>query len=197
LQEFLRPAKAREFVAVERIEADPARLDGVDEFFLLLRRGLLQVTVDRPEDLNIPLKLRPGRVVGGLLRRLNRLLVVPPVCLLDVGLHVRVTDIDVGVRQDIDDPFADGFQPNLFRRERLAIGFHGDSNGRFLFDRCDGNVDGLLAVTQRGLDRFAARDAHERLALRAHVPHGHMDHLAHLAGLFDQHRRRFQVAEGR
>ena len=105
-QQFLRPTQASQLVGVQGMQFHLTGADGVDQLLLLIRRGMPQITVDRPKDFGIPLEPRPRRIVGGLAAQLQRLVEDLPVLALHGGLNVRVADVHVRVREQIDHPFA-------------------------------------------------------------------------------------------
>ena len=101
-QQFLRPAQAGQLVAVHAVELDLPGADGVDQSLLFFRRCLAQIAVHRPKHLGIPLEPRLRRIVGRLRNQFQRFVDVVPLSAHHLGLKVRVADVDVRMRQQID-----------------------------------------------------------------------------------------------
>ena len=70
-----------------------------------------------------------------MLRNLDRLPQVIPLLALDLRLHVRVTDIDVRMRQKVEFPVTDWRHLHRLLENRLASSFHGHRQGLLLIDR--------------------------------------------------------------
>ena len=100
---------------------DDAVAHRLDEFLALRVTGLLQIAVDRPEHFAIPLESSLRGIVGRVARDLNRLAQVLPLHLLDLCLHVGVTDVDMGVGKEVQFPIAYRAERELLLHEGLSV----------------------------------------------------------------------------
>jgi hypothetical protein len=124
-QQFLRPAQAGQLIGVKGVQFQLPGADGIDQLLLLLRRDVSQITVYRPSDLGIPLESRPERIIGRLAAQIQRLGENLAVNAFHLGLNVRVADIHVRVRKQIDHPFAHRLRGILssHRRDDVRQGY--------------------------------------------------------------------------
>jgi len=145
-EQFFRPAQPGEHVAVEGVEVHLARLHRLDELPAPLRRGLLQVAIHGPQDLGVPLELGARRVAGRAAGNGDCLVQVLPLELLNLGLHVRVADVHVRVRQDVELPV-----PHRLKDHRSVHHLVAGNEQRDL------HVDGGILGRQGDVERLAAR----------------------------------------
>ena len=133
----------------------PSRTD-VDERLPVVGGCLLQVALDRPEPLDVPLEPRLGRIRGRGAAELDGIAQVLPLLALDLGLRIRVADVHVGVGQQMERARPDGLQ-----RERLGHGraaADGDRDGqRPVGVRTGGNQQARVAGLRLGRGRARRR----------------------------------------
>ena len=103
-------------MAVERIEANLSAFDRVNERRAFLGRCLLEVAVYRPEYLGVPFELRLLWEIHLLLRGFDGLFEETPVIQLDLGLDLRVADVHMRMRQEVDFEFAGGGEGDYLLR---------------------------------------------------------------------------------
>ena len=111
--EFLAGAQGGKLVAVEGVQMDRPFVDGIPECFLFCRGGILQIAIHRPQTFRVPEETGVGRIVAGLFAQFDRLLEERPLHPLDLGLDMRVADIQVRLVDQVELPLADRLQGKL------------------------------------------------------------------------------------
>ena len=119
-EQFFRPTQRGEFVAVERVQMNPAFCDGFYELALLFGSSLLQIAVDGPKDFAVPLETSTGRIVGRPARQVHGLFQMLPLPQHHFRLDVSESDVDVRMGQNVQMPGAHRFQGEFRLRHGLA-----------------------------------------------------------------------------
>ena len=150
----------REDVRVVALEIDRAVLHRGDQRLLLGLARLAQVALNRPQALDVPLEARVEWQVARLRRQLDRVAEVLPLLPLHLWLRVRVSDVHVRVRQQVDLPRPDRREHDALRQRDPSLDL--DDDGQVRAGRADGQHDAEVAGRRGALpERFTRR------------PHGH------------------------
>ena len=196
-QELLGTTQPGQLVAVQGVEADLSRADGGDELLLLLWRCLMQIGIDSPENLRVPFEPCTLRIARRLVHQLKRGLDILPLTLEHVGLTMRVTDVNVRMRQQENrglaarfehcDPLGNGLAAQVNRHtQRLLSLDHGAVEGeavgaenemsRFWFlpvhaqKEIGGHPIRIIDIDGKGLSEPAALLENDRLRVARRCP---------------------------
>jgi hypothetical protein len=116
-----------------------------------------------------------------------------PLFLLDVGLLLRVADVHVRMRQQIDDPLAHGLDLHGMPGHRSARHRDGNIGQLLLLDRLDRNFDVLPSSFQFHGHGLFADNGHAGFGGLAGVIETQSHELAELAVAFDQDGGAFNI----